>query len=72
MQLINASFRGSLYQDLKYTGFGSKLHWQSEDSITKPFHSVNIEKNSLLNKILPNHEQLMVNSFHHKAVKVLG
>ena len=71
MQLINVSFRGSLYQDLKYAGFGSKSHWQSEDYITKPLHSINIKKNSLLNKILPNHKQLMVNYFHHKAVKVL-
>ena len=72
MQLINVSFGGSLYQDLKYAGLGSKSHRQSEDSITKPFHSINIEKNSLLNKILPNHEQIMVNSFHHQAVKDLG
>ena len=72
MQLINVSFGGSLYQDLKYAGLDSKSHRQSEDSITKPFHSINIEKNSLLNKILPNHEQIMVNSFHHQAVKELG
>ena len=72
MQLINVSFGGSLYQDLKYAGLDSKSHRQSEDSITKPFHSINIKKNSLLNKILPNHQQLMVNSFHHQAVKDLG
>ena len=44
MQLINVSFGGSLYQDLKYAGLDSKSHRQSEDSITKPFHSINIEK----------------------------
>jgi putative glutamine amidotransferase len=72
MQLINVSFGGTLYQDLKYAGLDSKSHRQSDDSITKPFHSINVEKNSLLSKIFPNKDKLMVNSFHHQAVKDLG
>lgn len=72
MQLINVSYGGTLYQDIKYAGLDSKSHRQSEESITKPFHSINIEKNSLLGKIFDNKEKLMVNSYHHQAVKDLG
>ena len=35
-------------------------------------HTVNVEKNSLLSKIIPNKEKLKVNSYHHQAVKDLG
>ena len=72
MQLINVSFGGTLYQDLKYAGLDSKSHKQSKETIIKTFHSINLEKNSLLSKILPNKDKLMVNSYHHQAVKDLG
>ena len=72
MQLINVAFGGTIYQDLKYAGLDSKSHRQSEDTITEPFHSINVEKNSLLAKLIPNKEKLNVNSYHHQAVKDLG
>lgn len=72
MQLINVSYGGTLYQDIKYAGLDSKSHRQSDESITKPFHSINLEKNSLLGKIFDNKEKIMVNSYHHQAVKDLG
>ena len=72
MQLINISYGGTLYQDIKYAGLDSKSHRQSDESITKPFHSINLEKNTLLGKIFDNKEKLMVNSYHHQAVKDLG
>lgn len=72
MQLINVSYGGTLYQDIKYAGLDSKSHRQSDESITKPFHSINLEKNTLLGKIFDNKEKLMVNSYHHQAVKDLG
>ena len=72
MQILNVSFGGSLYQDLKYAGIDTKSHRQKEDTITTPFHSINLEKNSLLGKIFPNKDKLNVNSYHHQAIKKLG
>ena len=72
MQLINVSFGGTIYQDLKYAGLDSKSHRQSEETITTTFHSINVEKNSLLSKMIPNKDKLNVNSYHHQAVKNLG
>ena len=72
MQMINVSFGGTMYQDLKYAGLDSKSHRQSEETITTTFHSINVEKNSLLSKLIPNKEKLNVNSYHHQAVKKLG
>ena len=72
MQLINVSFGGTIYQDLKYAGLDSKSHRQSEETITSTFHSINVEKEGLLAKLIPNKEKLNVNSYHHQAVKDLG
>ena len=72
MQMINVFFGGTLYQDLKYAGLESKSHRQKDETITEAFHSINVEKNSLLSKMIPNKEKLDVNSYHHQAVKNLG
>ena len=72
MQLINVSFGGTLYQDVKYAGLDSKSHRQSDETITKPVHSINVVENSLLSKMFPNKDKLMVNSYHHQAIKDLG
>ena len=72
MQMINVYFGGTLYQDLKYAGLGSKSHRQKDETITEPFHSINIEKNSLLGKMIPDKDKLDVNSYHHQAIKDLG
>ena len=72
MQLINVAFGGTIYQDLKYAGLESKSHRQSEETITTPFHSINVQKDGLLGKLIPNKEKLNVNSYHHQAVKALG
>ena len=72
MQIINVSFGGTLYQDLKYAGIDSKSHRQKEETITSGFHPINIEKNSIMSKIFPNKVKITVNSYHHQAVKDLG
>ena len=72
MQLINVSFGGTLYQDIKYAGLDSKSHRQSDETITKPVHSINIVENSYLSNMFPNKDKLMVNSYHHQAIKDLG
>ena len=72
IQIINVAFGGTLYQDLKYAGIESSSHRQEADTICNHKHSINIVKNSLLNKIFPEKEKILVNSFHHQAIKDLG
>ena len=72
LQIINVSFGGTLYQDLKYAGLESSSHRQEAKTICNPKHAIKVEPNSLLSKIIPNKEILQVNSFHHQAVKDLG
>lgn len=72
MQLINVSFGGTLYQDIKYAGLDSKSHRQSDETITKPVHSINVVENSYLSNMFPNKDKLMVNSYHHQTIKDLG
>lgn len=68
IQMMNAAFGGSLYQD---------IHSQTENKLIKhdqdlersyASHSVHIEKDSLLYKLFDT-GQIAVNSFHHQAVK---
>ena len=57
---------------IKYAGVDGKLHKQTKETITETFHSINVEKNSLLSKIIPDKDKLNVNSYHHQAIKKLG
>lgn len=72
IQIINVAFGGTLYQDLKYTGLESSSHRQKADTICNHKHSINVVKNSLLSRIIPEKEKILVNSFHHQAIKDLG
>lgn len=72
IQILNVAFGGTLYQDLKYAGLDSNSHKQNANTICNHKHSVIVEKNSLLSKIIPGKEKLLVNSYHHQAVKDLG
>jgi len=72
IQILNIAYGGTLYQDLKYAGLKSDSHRQEAKTICEHMHTVNVEKNSLLSKIIPNKEKLKVNSYHHQAVKDLG
>lgn len=68
MQVINALYGGSLYQDIpvQYSEdiFHTRLHPMEEN-----FHTVNIEKESYLAKVLGETEEVKVNTSHHQAVK---
>ena len=72
IQILNVAYGGNLYQDLKYAGIDSNSHRQDAKTICNYKHTVNVEKDSLLSKIIPNKEKLYVNSFHHQAVKDIG
>lgn len=70
MQILNTYFKGSLYQDLsEIPGTVYKHNQQRQPRLVT--HHVDIKKDSLLYQIFAV-EELMVNSFHHQAVKKLG
>ena len=72
IQILNVAYGGTLYQDLKYAGLDSNSHKQKENTICNYKHTVKVEKNSLLSKMIPDKEILYVNSFHHQAIKDLA
>lgn len=57
LQIINVTFGGSLYQDIKNHGY--------------QHHDITIEKDSFLDEIY-NSKTLNVNSLHHQAIKDLA
>lgn len=65
MQLINAYFGGTLYQDLKLAGFNMNHH--NPQNILDGTHYVNNEEGSIMHNLFG--EKLIVNSYHHQAVK---
>ena len=69
-QMTNAISGGTLYQDLpsQYKGGNLIKHRQQTATWGLPTHSVTIDKNSELYKIL-GEEKIYVNSYHHQAVK---
>ena len=68
MQVINALYGGTLYQDIptQYSEeiFHTRLHPMEEN-----FHTVTIEKESYLAKVMGETEDVKVNTSHHQAVK---
>ena len=69
IQIMNAAFGGKLYQDLEKEG-GFEHHFMDNTPREYPVHTVTIEKDSILGRILG--ETAEVNSFHHQAVKDPG
>lgn len=70
IQLMNAAFGGTLYQDLPYE-YGTKVNHHMSPPYDRAVHSVNVVKGSLLYKIIGK-ERIGVNSYHHQAVKDLS
>lgn len=70
IQLINAVLGGTLYQDLPVQKPSNVNHHQFPP-YDIPVHRVNIVKNTLLYNIIKK-EELLVNSYHHQAVKTLS
>lgn len=66
-QIINVYHGGSLYQDQSYCKESYVRHWQIKDTKLVT-HSVDIEKNSILDTMFDINE-FMVNSFHHQFIK---
>lgn len=69
-QLINVAFGGTMYQDVP-TQIGKEICHRSEAGEAPAMHEITISKNSQLYKVLGK-EKLIVNSFHHQALKDIG
>lgn len=69
LQLINAMFGGTLYQDLSESDEIFIKHVQ-ETPTHHPIHRIQVDPNSYLGSILP--EEVKVNSLHHQVIRELG
>lgn len=70
VQLLNALYGGTLYQDLPIEHPTSLLH-QMTPPYNKIQHEVDLIGNSLLHRVL-DRNKLGVNSYHHQAIKEVG
>ena len=70
IQVMNAAFGGSLYQDIHVQMEGERIKHDQDLGRGYASHTVRIEKDSLLYKLFET-EILPVNSFHHQAVRRL-
>lgn len=72
IQVLNVACGGPLWQDIESQAPDALPHqYVSGNPYSHLSHPVKIEPNSLLSRILGEHE-LMVNSLHHQAVKTAG
>lgn len=68
MQVVNALYGGTLYQDIPTQYSEEIVHSRIEKNVER-FHTVTIEKDSHLAKILGEIKDVVVNTSHHQAVK---
>lgn len=68
MQLMNVAAGGSLYQDIFTQVQDSLGHLPKQMPVDELYHRINLTEGSILSRIFETRE-LMVNSFHHQAVK---
>ncbi|WP_455672992.1 gamma-glutamyl-gamma-aminobutyrate hydrolase family protein, partial [Phocaeicola sp.] len=68
IQMMNAAFGGSLYQDIHVQMEGTHIKHDQDLERSYASHTVQIETGSLLHRLFGT-EVLAVNSFHHQAVK---
>lgn len=70
MQIMNIVRGGELLQDLSLHKEPCLNHMQTSRLRSDPSHSITLQNDSILYKILGNHA--VVNSFHHQAVLTAG
>lgn len=69
IQILAAALGGELYQDIVSQHDRPCINHDQSTARHLPSHDVNVEKCSLLYKIMGGQNILHVNSFHHQAVK---
>lgn len=70
LQLLNVVFGGTLYQDINFSIPQALQHTQK----TKPHvgtHQIDIVNQTLLHQVFEQ-EQILTNSYHHQAIKMLA
>lgn len=70
IQLINVALGGTLYQDI-YSQCGNLLKHSQDAPTYHPTHRVFLHRDSLLHNLFQK-DEILVNSFHHQAVKDLA
>lgn len=68
IQVMNAAFGGTLYQDIHVQMEGTRIKHSQELERSFASHTVRVEPDTLLAQIL-DAESVPVNSFHHQAVR---
>lgn len=68
MQVVNALYGGTLYQDIA-AQYSREITHTRIHSDEEKYHTVSIEKDSYLAKVLGQTENVIVNTSHHQAVK---
>lgn len=68
MQVMNAAFGGTLYQDIHVQMEGTRIKHSQDLDRGFASHTVQVEADTLLASLL-NADTVPVNSFHHQAVK---
>ena len=72
LQILNVSFKGTLFQDLpSQLGTNVPHRLRPNGKLQPCFHEITIQKGSLLFRSVKT-ERLEVNSYHHQGVRVLG
>lgn len=67
-QVLNVAFGGTLYQDISAQFVNPLLQHNQNAKREYPSHAVHIEKGTLLESLTASNK-IMVNSFHHQALK---
>ncbi|MFC0213690.1 gamma-glutamyl-gamma-aminobutyrate hydrolase family protein [Paenibacillus chartarius] len=72
LQLFNVLLGGTLYQDIPIQLTAHpRINHKQKPPYTEPVHSVAIDRESLLHRIVRT-DSLSVNSYHHQGIKVLS
>lgn len=69
IQIMMAALGGTLYQDIHSQSSARCIKHSQDLERSCPSHTVSVEEDTLLKKIVDGKERLYVNSFHHQAVK---
>lgn len=70
MQILNVAVGGSMYQDLYKQRQQTSIQHSQKAPTDHASHFVHVKEGSLLRKLI-GAEKILVNSFHHQAVKVV-
>ena len=71
IQIVNVLFGGTLYQDIP-SEYSKEIYHSRMEPDVENYHTVTLEKDSYLAKVLGEWKDIKVNTSHHQAVKDLA